>query len=98
MKQYLIALRRLTVSASFFVVAALIIALINSAIHFPYDVDAPLTQQEAEAARKYYTEAYRTPVNEDQAQSEYETKYLQVAAAAAKTFHIEEQVTTFVKD
>ena len=98
MKTYLIALKRVTASVFLLAVAALILSFINSAIHFPYDVDAPLTQQEAEAARKYYTEAYRTPVNEDQAKSEYETKYLQVAAAAAKTFHIEEQVTAFVKD
>ena len=98
MKTYLIALKRVTASVFLLAVAALILSSINSAIHFPYDVDAPLTQQEAEAARKYYTEAYRTPVNEDQAKSEYETKYLQVAAAAAKTFHIEEQVTAFVKD
>jgi SAM-dependent methyltransferase len=98
MKKYLIALKRVAVSAILLSVAALILIFINSATHFPYDVDAPLTQQEAEAARKYYTEAYRTPVNEDQAKSEYETKYLQVAAAAAKTFHIEEQVTAFVKD
>ena len=98
MKTYLIALKRVTASVFLLAVAALILSFINSAIHFPYDVDAPLTQQEAEAARKYYTEAYRTPAKEDQAKSEYETKYLQVAAAAAKTFHIEEQVTAFVKD
>jgi len=98
MKTYLIALKRVTASVFLLAVAALILSFINSAIHFPYDVDAPLTQQEAEAARKYYTEAYRSPVNEDQAKSEYETKYLQVAAAAAKTFHIEKQVTAFVKD
>ena len=98
MKTYLIALKRVTASVFLLAVAALILSFINSAIHFPYDVDAPLTQQEAEAARKYYTEAYRTPVDADQAKSEYETKYLQVAAAAAKTFHIEEQVTAFVKD
>src|SRR5512139_3594522 len=98
MKKYLIALKRVAVSAILLAVAALILIFINSATHFPYDVDAPLTQQETEAARKYYTEAYRTPVNQDQAKSEYETKYLQVAAAAAKTFHIEQQVAAFVKD
>jgi hypothetical protein len=26
-------------------------------VHFPYHVDAPLTPQEIEAARKYYTDA-----------------------------------------
>lgn len=98
MKQYLTALKRVTVSAMVVLVATFLLIVINSAIHFPYGVDTPLTQQEAEAARKYYTEAYRSPVNEDQAKSEYETKYLQIAAAAAKTFQIEEQVTAFVKN
>jgi SAM-dependent methyltransferase len=78
-------------------IALLGVTLIISAIHFPYDVDAPLTRQEVEAARKYYTEAYQKPVSENQAPSEYETAYVRVAEAVAKGLRIEEQVAAFVK-
>lgn len=82
-KKYLIALRNVMVAALF------LVALLG-VLHFPYDVDAPLTQQEIAAAQKYYTDAYRAPVSESQAKTEYETKYLRVAEAAAKEFRIEE--------
>src|SRR5262245_19208946 len=68
-----------------------------AAIHFPYDVDVPLTQQQLEAARKYYTEAYQKPETENQAPSEYETDYSRAAEGAAKTFRIEELVREFAK-
>jgi SAM-dependent methyltransferase len=77
-------------------VALVALTAIIAAIHFPYDVDAPLTQQEVEAARKYYTEAYKKPPIE-KGSSEYETKYIQVAEAAAQTFHIEKNVSAFVE-
>jgi SAM-dependent methyltransferase len=88
--KYLIALQHVAV-------AMLTVVITIGAIHFPYDVDAPLTQQEMEAARKYYTDAYQKPVTEAQVTSEHETEYIRVAEAAAKTFHIEEQVSAFVK-
>jgi SAM-dependent methyltransferase len=78
------------------VVTAVVIIVVG-AIHFPYDIDAPLTPQELEAARKYYAEAYQKPVAENQERSEYETEYLQVAKAAAEGFRIEEKVSAFVK-
>ena len=79
------------------VMVTLFIAItLISAIHFPYDTDAPLTNQELDAARKYYTDAYQKPVTENQQSSEYETKYIRVAQAAAQAFHIEEQVSEFV--
>jgi SAM-dependent methyltransferase len=78
-------------------VAIVFIVTIVGAIHFPYDIDAPLTEQELEAARKYYTDAYRKPVEENRAKSEYETKYIRVAEAAARTARIEERVSEFVK-
>ena len=90
-KKYLIALRNV-------MAAALFLATLLGVLHFPYDVDAPLTQQEIAAAQKYYTDAYRAPVSESQVKTEYETKYLRVAEAAAKGFRIEEQVTAFVKE
>lgn len=90
-KKYLIALRNV-------MVAALFLPTLLGVLHFPYDVDAPLTQQEIAAAQKYYTDAYRAPVSESQAKTEYETKYLRVAEAAAKGFRIEEQVAAFVKE
>jgi SAM-dependent methyltransferase len=78
-------------------VAIVFIVTIVGAIHFPYDIDAPLTEQELEAARKYYTDAYRKPVEENREKSEYETKYIRVAEAAARTARIEERVSEFVK-
>jgi len=76
---------------------ALLLIVVNSAIHFPYDTDAPLTPQEIESARKYYTEAYQKPVTQNQVTSEYETEYIRVAERAAEAFRIEEQVSEFVK-
>ena len=96
-KIYLRALKRVTTAALFLTVGALIIIVVNSILHFPYDVDAPLSQQQVEAARKYYMEAYQKPVTEKQVESEYETKYIRVAEIEAKRFHIEEQVDAFVK-
>jgi SAM-dependent methyltransferase len=72
------------------------IAVLISVLHFPFDVDEPLSQEQVEAARKYYTEAYEKPVSDTQQTTDYETKYLRVAAAAAKEYRIEEQVSSFV--
>ena len=96
-EKYLTALKRVTVVALLLMVAAVLIVVLISVIHFPYDVDAPLNQQEVEAAQKYYTEAYQKPVTENPVRSEYETEYIRVAEAAAKAFRIEEQVASFVK-
>jgi ubiquinone/menaquinone biosynthesis C-methylase UbiE len=95
--KFLIALKQVTLAVLISMLAAVILIVIISAIHFPYDVDAPLTQQEIDAARKYYTEAYHKPVVKDQASSEYETEYIRVAQIAAEAFHIEEQVSEFVQ-
>jgi SAM-dependent methyltransferase len=78
-------------------IAALFVTMILTAIEFPYDVDAPLTRAEVEAARKYYTEAYRKPTAESPAKSDYETEYLRLAQAMAQEFRIEEQVGAFVE-
>ena len=85
-KIYLRALKRITTAALFLTVGALIIIVVNSILHFPYDVDVPLSQQQVEAARKYYMEAYQKPVTEKQVESEYETKYIRVAEIEAKGF------------
>jgi SAM-dependent methyltransferase len=88
--KYLKALKRV-------MVALFVITFIIAAIHFPYDVDTPLTAKEIEAARKYYTDAYQKPVIESHVTSEYETGYIREAEAAAEFFRIEEQVAAFVK-
>lgn len=88
--KYLTALKNLTVLVAF---SLLLVTLFN----FPFDVDAPLTQQEVDAARKYYTDAYQKPVTENHEKSEYETKYVRMAEAAAKNFRIEDQVGEFVR-
>src|SRR5262245_5290370 len=87
---FLIALKRVAI-------VLFTVVFVIAAIHFPYDVDAPLTQQQVEAARKYYTEAYQQPESEKQGGSEYQTEYLRIAEAAAKVFRIEEQVRAFVE-
>ena len=89
--KYLRALKNLTVSL-------LIVVITIGAIHFPYDIDAPLTQQEIKSALKYYTDAYQKPVTENRETSVYETEYIRVAEAAAKTARIEERVSAFVKE
>lgn len=91
LKKYLRVLKHVTV-------AALLFTILLSLLHFPYDVDAPLSEQEVEAARRYYTEAYKKPVVEDPSRSEYETKYIRVAESAAKNYRIEERVAEFVRD
>jgi cyclopropane fatty-acyl-phospholipid synthase-like methyltransferase len=87
------------VKRSLHLITVALFALIATiaAIHFPYDVDAPLTPQEIEAAQKYYTDAYKKPP-ESQGSSEYETKYIQVSEAAARSERIEEQVSAFVQN
>ncbi len=90
MYKYLIALKNV-------VVALLSITVIIGAVRFPYDTDEPLSRQEMEAARKYYTDAYQKSATESAAASAYETLYIRVAEGAAKTYHIEEQVSAFVK-
>ena len=77
--------------------ATAIVLIVVGAIHFPYDIDAPLTQQELETAQKYYTDAYQKPVEEKGERSEYETEYIRVAEIAAKAARIEERVTAFVQ-
>src|SRR2546428_3791859 len=69
-------------------IVVLSVTIIIGALHFPYDVDAPLTQQEVDAARKYYTEAYQKPVSESQLSSAYETAYVRMAEAMANAFHL----------
>ena len=87
---YLIALKNVTI-------AVFLLTVVIAVIHFPYDVDAPLIQQEIEAARNYYTEAYKEPVAESKERSEYETEYIRVAEDAAKAGRIEERVGAYVK-
>ena len=96
-KKYLTALKYVMAGLFLVMTTGFVLIIITVVIHFPYDVDAPLTHQEIEAAHKYYTEAYRKPVTENQERSEYETKYIRVAEAAANEFRIEEQVSAFVK-
>ena len=88
--RYWIALKHVTL-------VALLLTLIVAVIHFPYDIDAPLTAQEVEAAQKYYAEAYKKPVSEDKEKSEYETEYIEVAQKAAAGADIENRVSEFVK-
>ncbi len=78
-------------------VVTLLLIVIIAVIHFPYSVDTSLTQQEIEAARKFYTEAYQKPVIKNQAESEYETEYLRVAQTGAEKYRIKERVSAFVK-
>ena len=91
------AVKKCLTTLKYITAAAFVLIGVISATHFPYDVDSPLTQQRVEAARRYYTEAYQKPGIEDREKSEYETKYVRVAEAAATAAHIEEQVGEFVR-
>src|SRR4030095_3832522 len=75
----------------------LVVSLLIAILHFPFDVDAPLTPEEVKAAQKYYTEAYQRPVTENKQKSEYETEYIRASEAAAKDSAIEALVSGFVK-
>lgn len=69
-----------------------------TAIEFPYDVDAPLTKHQLEEEQAYYAEAYRKPAPaREQAPTEYETRYIQLATAAAEATHINDQVRGLVE-
>lgn len=71
--------------------------MVAAALYFPYDVDTPLNAQELENSRRYYAEAYKQSDSERKPPtSEYETKFLQSAEAAAQGSHIKEQVDRFV--
>jgi SAM-dependent methyltransferase len=79
------------------IAVALVVSFIVAVLHFPYDVDAPLSELEVAAAQKYYTEAYHKPTTEKLAPSDYETEYMRVAQTVARATRIEEQVEAFVK-
>jgi len=44
--------------------------------HFPYDSDAPLTNHEMEAARKFYTEAYTQSFLDNRESFQGEAEYI----------------------
>ena len=79
-----------------FVLALSLIVIGIVALNYPYDVDAPASAQELEQSRKYYADAYQQSASEQQPNSEYDTKYLQVAASSAASHQITEKVQSFV--
>jgi SAM-dependent methyltransferase len=82
LKRYLIALFR--------VLAVLLAIIVLIAIaHFPFDTDAPLTHQEVEAARKFYTEAYTQSFLDNRERFKSEAEYIN---------GIKEQIGAFVKN
>ena len=91
------AIRKYLAAIKHILIAAPVLLTLLGVLHFPYDVDAPLTQQEIAAARKYYADAYRAPVTEGPT-TEYETKYLRLAEVAAKALRIEEQLAAFARE
>lgn len=81
LKRYSRALLRIL--AVFFSIIVLI-----AIAHFPYDSDAPLTHQEMEAARTFYTKAYTQSFVDNRERFESEAEYLD---------GIKEQIGAFVK-
>lgn len=81
MKIYLKAF--LHVLAAFFVLVVLI-----AITHFPYDSDVPLTHQEMEATRQFYTKAYTQSFLDNREHLESEAEYIS---------GIKEQIGAFVK-
>ena len=86
--------RRLVLRLTMLAAAAVLLIV---AATFPYDVDKPLTAAELTRNRNYYAEAYRkeTPAVEQPA-SEFDTRYVRIAARAAEAHHIDRQVAEFV--
>ena len=75
------------------VVAAAVVLI---ALHFPYDVDQPLTDAALERVRGYYADAYKqAPATPEQPPSEFDTKYERVAASVAAQYDVEGQVRRF---
>ena len=62
------AIRKYLAALKHILIAAPVLLTLLGVLHFPYDVDAPLTQQEIAAAQKYYADAYRAPVSEGEQQ------------------------------
>ena len=78
--------------------AVIVAVILIAAMNFPYDVDAPLSAQELDKSRQYYAQAYKqgpTP-GEEQAPSEYDTKYLKIATAMAASEGVNQKVEQFV--
>jgi SAM-dependent methyltransferase len=73
----------LRILAVFFCIIVLI-----AIFHFPYDSDAPLTHQEMEAARIFYTQAYTQTFVDNREHFESEAEYIT---------GIKEQIDAFVK-
>ena len=68
------------------------------ALHFPYDIDQPLTDADLADVRTYYADAYRkAPAAPETPPSEFDTKYEQVAARAATLYDVEGQVRRFAE-
>jgi len=74
------------------------VVLLIAASNFPYDVDKPLSAAELARNRNYYADAYRNPAPaEEQPPTEFDTRYVKIAARAAEAHHINDQVARFVE-
>lgn len=73
--------------------SATALALVTAA-NFPYDTDRPLSPVEIETTRRYYAEAFQARTSGEA----HDTKYIHVAAEAARVFRIREQITAFADE
>ena len=89
--------RRCLIALGHVFTAIVLLVAILCLVNFPYNTDAPLTSAELAAARKYYTEIYKKPVDDRSADNDYDRRYQEVAEQEAKHFKITEQVSEFVK-
>ena len=79
---------------------ALVAAIVLiAATEFPYDVGRPLSAGELEKSRNYYADAYKkaNPA-EEQPTSEFETRYIRIAAEQADGQGIKQQVSRFAAE
>jgi SAM-dependent methyltransferase len=81
--------------AKYSVIVLSAVVVLIAVTHFPYDVDRPLSAEEVAKNRQYYAEAYQKSTPAETPASEYDTKYLKMAAEAAEGAHIKEQVSDF---
>jgi SAM-dependent methyltransferase len=74
------------VAGAFVVLIALL-----AAFHFPYDVDAPLSEAELAKAREFYAASFAAPEEKE------DPVYVKALTEAAETNHIEQRVREFVR-
>ena len=76
-------------------IAGVSVFIFFAAIKFPYHTDKPLTADEIRRAQKFYANAYGKHSSDQASDSDYDTRYIRIAAQTAKDHKIEGRIRTF---